>query len=134
LCQQLGLAQSVDGSLDYPVMSGGPVEDGRGFVLHSADFQQKETVVINDHFAVTATVDALQAIAEGKGPEKLLFALGYAGWQPGQIEQELGDNAWLNIQADPRLVFDVPAKEKWDVAMHQMGVNPVNLTGVSGRA
>lgn len=134
LCQQLGLAQSVDGSLDYPVMSGGPVESGRGFVLHSTDFQQKETVVVNDQFAVTATIDALQLIAGRQGPEKLFFALGYAGWQPGQIEQELADNAWLNMPADPRLVFDIPSSEKWDAVLHQMGVNPSNLTGVSGRA
>jgi putative transcriptional regulator len=134
LLQQLGIARSENGSLDYPVFSGGPVENGRGFVLHSGEFHQKETVVVNDSFAVTATIDALHAIAKHEGPDKLLFALGYAGWQQGQLEQELADNAWLNMPADPRLIFDIPASEKWDVAMHQIGVNPSNLTGVSGRA
>jgi putative transcriptional regulator len=116
------------------VMNGGPVESGRGFVLHGPGFYHKETVIVNDQFSVTATIDALQEIAKGSGPEQMLFALGYAGWQAGQLEQELADNAWLTLPADAGLIFNTPPADKWEAAMQKLGVNPTQLTGISGHA
>lgn len=119
---------------DLPVMSGGPVENARGFILHSLDFHEDDTVTIGDNLGVTGTVDALKAIAEGRGPEDLVFVLGYAGWESGQLDRELQDNAWLVLDSDHDLIFEVPAEEKWDVAVQKLGVDPAKLSGIAGRA
>ena len=119
---------------DLPVMSGGPVESGRGFVLHSSDFSQRDTVRVHGGIHVTGTIDALREIVQGRGPEQMLFALGYAGWDAGQLEREIQENTWLITDATPDLVFDIDAAKKWDCAVQRMGVNPVMLSGVSGRA
>lgn len=134
LMTQLAIANDGGGNMAVPVLNGGPVETGRGFVLHSADFRQKETIVINDQFAVTATVEALQAIADHKGPEKILFALGYAGWQAGQLEKELADNAWLVLDPTPDMIFGVDAADKWDTAMTALGISPAQMPHAGGRA
>lgn len=125
---------SDDASHLIPVMQGGPVETGRGFVLHGPDYHRKETVVVNDHFSVTATVDILHAIAKEEGPKPFSFFLGYAGWQAGQLEQELAGNTWLTAPATPELVFGTSTEEKWDVAMRDLGVNPAFLTSALGHA
>lgn len=135
LMTQLEVAETVPASLGrVPVLNGGPLETGRGFILHSGEFHQKETVVVNDQFGVTATMEGLQAIAREAGPEKFVFALGYAGWQAGQLEAELADNAWLLIEATPALVFDTPANEKWEAGMAQLGITPAQFPLVGGRA
>src|SRR3546814_3571714 len=92
--------------VDLPVQSGGPVETGRGFVLHSPDYRHEGTLVVADDVALTATVDILRAIAEGDGPRRRILALGYAGWSPGQLESEIRANGWLNVAADADIVFD----------------------------
>lgn len=119
---------------EVAVLNGGPVETGRGFVLHGPDFQQKETVLINDQFSVTATVDILQAIAKGEGPHDFSLMLGYAGWQAGQLEREMLDNTWLTVPATPELVFHTPSADQWDVAISTLGIHPAQLTAFSGRA
>lgn len=117
-----------------PVLSGGPVESARGFILHSRDFHQQDTVGIDENFAVTGTIDALKSVASGAGPEKMLFALGYAGWGAGQLDQELQKNAWLVADADPTLVFDSNMDSKWDRAIKSLGIDPAMLSGAAGRA
>jgi putative transcriptional regulator len=117
-----------------PVMSGGPVESARGFILHSPDFAQADTIKVNDDFSVTGTVDALRAVAGGNGPQRMLFILGYAGWTAGQLDQEIQDNAWLVADADPDVVFGAPPDEKWDRTIKMLGINPAMLSGDAGRA
>jgi putative transcriptional regulator len=118
-----------------PVVKGGPVETGRGFVLHSDDyFVDNSTLPINDGIALTATLDVLRAIAEGNGPEKAVLALGYAGWSPGQLESEIQSNGWLNCPADPSLIFDPGLDRKYDRALRKIGIDPSMLSGEAGHA
>lgn len=114
---------------------GGPVETGRGFVLHSADyFKAESTLPINDSVCLTATVDILRDIAKGSGPNKALLALGYAGWAAGQLEDEIQSNGWLNCPADPELVFDPAVDRKYNRALDSLGVDPSHLVSDSGHA
>jgi putative transcriptional regulator len=111
---------------------GGPVETGRGFVLHSADYVQDATLVIDDRVALTATVDILKAIAEGGGPRNSLLALGYAGWAPGQLELEIQSNGWLSCDADNELVFGGGLDDKWARSMAKIGIDMDKLSKLSG--
>jgi putative transcriptional regulator len=114
---------------------GGPVETGRGFVLHSADyFKAESTLPINDSVCLTATIDILRDIAKGSGPDKALLALGYAGWAPGQLEDEIQSNGWLNCPANPELVFDQAVDRKYNRALDSLGVDPSHLVSDSGHA
>jgi putative transcriptional regulator len=113
---------------------GGPVESGRGFVLHSDDYVRDGTLTITDGFALTATIDILRAIADGEGPRSSLLALGYAGWGPGQLEGEIQQNGWLTVPADPTLVFDGDLEAKWVRALAKLGVQPSALSGDAGHA
>jgi len=133
LAEQLDL-DADEVSVDLPVQAGGPVETGRGFVLHSVDYRHDGTLVVADDVALTATVDILKAIAGGGGPKRRLLALGYAGWSPGQLESEIKANGWLNVAADPDLVFDPALDEKWDKAMAKLGVDASMLSSSGGRA
>jgi putative transcriptional regulator len=117
------------------VLRGGPVERGRGFVLHSGDyFVDNSTVSIGDDICLTATLDILRAIAKGKGPEKAVLALGYAGWSSGQLESEILANGWLNCPADPSLVFDADFDSKYDRALAKIGVSAAMLSSEAGHA
>jgi putative transcriptional regulator len=117
------------------VMRGGPVEQGRGFVLHSNDFLAGEsTVTVGDGICLTATLDILRAIAKGEGPEKAMLALGYAGWSSGQLESEILANGWLNCPADTDLVFDTDFAAKYDRALARLGVNEAMLSMDAGHA
>lgn len=113
---------------------GGPVETGRGFVLHSPDYVRDGTLVVTDGIALTATVDILRSIAVGKGPRRHLLALGYAGWGPGQLDSEIRANGWLNVPADNDLVFDRDLENKWDRAMAKIGIDPRMLSDEAGHA
>jgi len=113
---------------------GGPVETGRGFVLHSADYVKDATLVINDEVALTATIDILKSIADGKGPERSILTLGYAGWAPGQLDQEIQANGWLSLPADNTLVFDNKPENIWENAMKKIGIDFNMLSGQSGHA
>jgi len=113
---------------------GGPVEAGRGFVLHSTDYVQDTTLLVDDQVALTATVDVLKAIAEGYGPKQCLLALGYAGWGAGQLDQEIRKNAWLNAPADEELLFGLEVEHKWERAIAKLGVDFSMLSGEAGHA
>ncbi|MGO4704733.1 YqgE/AlgH family protein [Microvirga sp. 2MCAF38] len=118
-----------------PVIIGGPVETSRGFVLHSPDFYlAQSTLPIEDSVYLTATVDILRAIAQGQGPERAVLALGYAGWQPGQLETEIQANGWLNCKADADLIFNTPLELRYDVALRQIGIEPAMLSLEPGHA
>lgn len=122
-------------SLREPVVHfGGPVETGRGFVLHSTDFMREDTVRINDHMCITGTIDILSAIAEGKGPVKSIFALGYSGWGPGQLEAEMQANSWLTVPADDELIFNTELAHKWEKSLQRLGIHPAMLSAEVGRA
>jgi putative transcriptional regulator len=115
------------------VLTGGPVQTDRGFVLHSPDFHlDQSTMPIDDSVSLTATIDILRAIAAGKGPHQALLALGYAGWDAGQLEDEMQHNGWLHCPADPGLVFDHSLDTKYDRALRAMGVDPARLSAGVG--
>jgi len=113
---------------------GGPVESARGFVLHSSDYMHDATMMVDDEFALTATVDVLKALAEGKGPRDSLLALGYAGWAPGQLDEEIQNNGWLTVPADEEVVFHLQNDLKWQSAVGRLGVDISNLSGDIGHA
>ena len=113
---------------------GGPVETGRGFVLHSSDYVQDATLVIDENVGLTATVDILKSIAEGSGPDRSLLALGYAGWGAGQLDEEIQANGWLTVAPDVPLVFDGDLDGKWERAMGKMGIDFSKLSGDAGHA
>ncbi len=117
------------------VLRGGPVETGRGFVLHSADFFiDNSTLPIAAGICLTATLDILKAIARGQGPASAVLALGYAGWAPGQLETEIQSNGWLNCDADPELLFGPNTEEKYAQAMRKIGIDPGKLASDAGHA
>lgn len=116
------------------IMMGGPVEMGRGFVLHSADYVQDATLLVEPEVGLTATIKILRDIAQGTGPKQLLLALGYAGWGPGQLDEEIQENGWLSVAADKNLLFDEKITEKWDKALAKIGVSPTTLSGHAGHA
>ena len=113
---------------------GGPVEAGRGFVLHSTDYVQETTLVVNDDVGLTATIDVLKAIANGEGPARSLLALGYAGWGAGQLDNEIRDNAWLSVEPDDELLFGADIETKWERAIAKIGVDFSMLSGEAGHA
>ena len=117
-----------------PVHFGGPVEAGRGFVLHTADYREEATLIVAGNIAVTATLDILRAIGRGKGPRRSLLALGYAGWGPGQLDAEIQANGWLSVAADDGLVFDRDIAGKWQRAMTKLGIDLSMLSTDAGHA
>ena len=120
---------------DIDVHVGGPVETGRGFVLHSSDYYVAEsTLPIDEGVSLTATIDILKAIAGGKGPGKAILALGYAGWRPGQLEHEIQANGWLHCPADLDLLFDRDLDQKYERAMSKIGIDPSHLVSEAGHA
>jgi putative transcriptional regulator len=117
------------------VLSGGPVDTGRGFVLHSSDyFIANATLKINEGVCLTTTVDILKAIAKGNGPKHAILALGYAGWRPGQLETEIQENGWLHCDADADLIFGDDVDEKYDRALRKIGIDPGMLSNEAGHA
>ena len=125
----------VQDAADMVVHYGGPVETGRGFVLHSKDYASDlSTLAVSDQFGMTATLDILEEIARGEGPKHALMMLGYAGWGPGQLEGELARNAWLTADAPANLVFQVTAGQKWSAALESLGIDPLTLSATAGHA
>ncbi|WP_407528639.1 YqgE/AlgH family protein [Methylobacterium oryzisoli] len=118
-----------------PVLMGGPVESSRGFVLHSPDFHiDQSTLLIDEGICLTATVEILRAIAAGTGPSSAVLALGYAGWQAGQLESEIQANGWLHCPADPELIFNAALDTKYDRALRAIGIEPAMLSMSAGHA
>jgi putative transcriptional regulator len=114
---------------------GGPVEPGRGFVLHTDDYREETTLPVADNISVTGTLEILRAIGKGRGPRRSLFALGYAGWAPGQLDAEIQANGWLSVAADERIVFDPPDNDgKWRRALAKLGVDLSTLSSAAGHA
>ena len=121
---------------DVPVCYGGPVELRRGFVLHSSDYAPRgeEGLEIDGRFSMTATLDILEDIANGRGPNEALLALGYAGWGAGQLEDEIAANGWLTAEAAPELVFGSGMDTKWEAALRSLGIDPLMLSAEAGHA
>ncbi len=119
---------------DVPVHLGGPVEPQRGFVLHSLDWGGQDTVEVDGRFALTNTIDVLRAIAEGKGPDRWLVALGYAGWGEGQLDEEMTRHGWFNCRADDGLLFETPVEDRWSAAFKSAGVDTKLLSSSTGQA
>ncbi len=120
---------------DAPILFGGPVQIDRGYVLHSAEYGgQESTLAVTNEFSLTATVDVLTAIAEGRGPAKSILALGYAGWGAGQIESEIQLNGWIHCDPDTQLIFDTPCEAKWQNALAKLGADISGLSAEAGRA
>lgn len=141
LLVQLGIISDDDairlpGALErMPVLMGGPVETSRGFVLHSPDYRVAQaTLPVDRKICLTATIDILRAMARGDGPRDAVLALGYAGWSPGQLENEIQRNGWLNCPADPAVVFEQDAHEKYDRALRLLGIDPALLSSSAGHA
>jgi len=133
LLSQLGIENPRPGQ-EINVHFGGPVESGRGFVLHSSDYNQDSTLVVDERIAMTATLEVLRDIASGSGPKSHLFALGYAGWGPGQLDNELQANGWLTADANESLIFKAPMDTKWERAIRHLGIDPSFLVGDAGHA
>tara|TARA_R110002110_G_scaffold117021_14_gene289208 strand:- start:1007 stop:1576 length:570 start_codon:yes stop_codon:yes gene_type:complete len=132
-------ASTTPAKYDLGVHIGGPVETGRGFVLHTGEYRSSMQTLDVDgdktgDFALTATLDVLEDIGAGKGPERAQLMLGYAGWGPGQLENEIAQNGWLTCDATPEMVFDLPDKDKWAAALQSLGIDPLVLSAAAGRA
>jgi putative transcriptional regulator len=119
---------------DPIIYAGGPVETNRGFVLHSNDYSHETTLAISPSTKLSASADIVRAIAEGTGPRKLNFCLGYAGWGPGQLENEIAGHSWLVLPADEGIVFNRPAEERYDLCMKRLSIDVSRLVGTAGRA
>ncbi|MBM3582077.1 MAG: YqgE/AlgH family protein [Alphaproteobacteria bacterium] len=131
LLSQLGI-ERASGVVPIRVHFGGPVESGRGFVLHSADYVQDATMLVDNRVALTATIDIMKAIAQGAGPKQRLLALGYSGWGAGQLDAEIKANGWLSVPADEELVFGPDLDGKWLKAMKKIGIDPRMLADTAG--
>ena len=118
----------------FPVHFGGPVEASRGFVLHTADYREEDTLRVDGNIAVTATLEVLRAIGKGRGPRQSLFALGYAGWGPGQLDAEIQANGWLSVAADDDIVFASDHDRKWRRALAKLGIDLSMLSSEAGHA
>lgn len=116
------------------VRDGGPVDQGRGFVVHSDDYVTESSMPVDESVLMTATVDILRAMSDGNGPQKAFMALGYSGWGPGQLESEIADNGWLTCAADSELLFDADIDNKYDRVLSTLGIDPIHLSVEAGRA
>jgi putative transcriptional regulator len=131
---QLGLDASQSRVANQQVLHGGPVQNDRGFVLHSPGPSWESTLPVSERLHVTTSRDILDALASGGGPEHAVIALGYAGWEAGQLEDELARNAWLTVPVDEALLFEVPAEERWQAAGRLLGINLLHLSSQAGHA
>ncbi|WP_246745915.1 YqgE/AlgH family protein [Ciceribacter sp. L1K22] len=118
----------------FPVQTGGPVESGRGFVLHSDDYLSESSIPVSDDISLTATLDIVRAISDGRGPNRAVMLLGYAGWGPGQLEFEIANNGWLTCAATEDLIFDRSLDGKYERALALLGVHPAMLSTEAGHA
>jgi putative transcriptional regulator len=126
-----GLRSSV---VNEPIMFGGPVQDDRGFVLHSPSGRYSSSLSVTDDVAFTTSIDVLEAVANGSGPRRMLVSIGYAGWSPGQLEEEIARNGWLTVGADAHVLFDLPIEERYNAAIKLLGIDPLMLASEAGHA
>lgn len=134
LFEQVDLRLDIDDLRSSPVYFGGPVQTDRGFVLHRPLGDWSSTLKVTDQIGLTTSRDILQAVSEGNGPQNMIMTLGYAGWSAGQLESEIAQNAWLTVEADPTVMFDLPIEERLEAAMRLIGANFANLMDVAGHA
>ena len=125
--QELPIDDAAKDKVDVPVMFGGPVQGDRGFILHSTDAAYSASLKISDQIAFTSSRDVLEAIARNNGPRHSLVAIGYAGWDAGQLENEISRNAWLTVKADADMLFKTPFAERYEAAIHKLGFDPALL-------
>ncbi|WP_229219154.1 YqgE/AlgH family protein [Duganella sp. BJB1802] len=128
----LKLESNVD--VDAPIMFGGPVQDDRGFVLHTPGTRYSSSLTVTKDVAFTTSIDVLEAVAAGDGPPRMLVSIGYSGWSPGQLEDEISRNGWLTVGADPDILFKLPIEERYTAAMRLLGIDPLMLTSEAGHA
>ncbi len=131
--KQLDLDQQGP-NIDMPVLSGGPVQTDRGFVLHPHGQKWESTVEVTDTVSLTASRDIMVSLAENNGPQKAVVALGYAGWSPGQIEEEIAANSWLTTPADSEILFDTPSEQRWSAASKHLGIDLNLIHATAGHA
>jgi putative transcriptional regulator len=134
LFEQLCVDDPDPRSADNPVLSGGPVGTERGFVLHGPERSYENTLPVSDDIQLTLSRDVIDALASGEGPDKSLVALGYAGWEAGQLEVEMLANSWLSVPATPELVFDTPFSDRWDSAARTLGIDIARMSSDAGHA
>ncbi len=127
----LNLPDDLKGQIVY---LGGPVQQERGFVLHTPTEPYSSTLNVTEGVSLTTSKDVLEAVSEGKGPTKFMVSLGYSGWAAGQLEDEIAQNAWLSVEADPHVIFDLPAEERLPAAMRMLGIDFSNLSDEAGHA
>ena len=131
----LKLAEGLRATVvDEPIMFGGPVQDDRGFVLHSPGGRYSSSLTVTDDVSFTTSIDVLEAVANGGGPARMLVSIGYAGWSPGQLEEEISRNGWLTVGADARVLFDLPIEERYHAAIKLLGIDPLMLATEAGHA
>jgi putative transcriptional regulator len=131
----LTLSEGIKNSVcSAPIMFGGPVQDDRGFVLHSPSGRYSSSLEVTDQVAFTTSIDVLEAVANGEGPQRMLVSIGYAGWSPGQLEEEISRNGWLTVGADARVLFDLPVEERYNAAIKLLGIDPMMLAFEAGHA
>ncbi|WP_051109871.1 YqgE/AlgH family protein [Massilia niastensis] len=126
-----GLRSTV---VDEPIMFGGPVQDDRGFVLHTPSGRYSSSLNVTDEVSFTTSIDVLEAVASGAGPARMLVSIGYAGWSPGQLEEEILRNGWLTVGADAHVLFDLPIEERYTAAIRLLGIDPFMLATEAGHA
>jgi putative transcriptional regulator len=134
LFEQLELDDPDAMAADYPVLNGGPVARERGFVLHNPGIEYESSMSVSENIQLTLSRDVLDSLAAGNGPDKSLVALGYAGWEPGQLEAEMLANTWLNVPASPEIVFDTPFADRWYRAADSLGIDISRISPDAGHA
>jgi putative transcriptional regulator len=134
LFDQIGIKMESEEFGKQPAYFGGPVQVERGFVLHHPVGNWNSTLQVNDRVGLTTSKDILEATGHGDGPEQIIVALGYAGWGPGQLENEIRQNAWLTVPADPEVIFGLPPQARFAAAMHLLGIDPSMLSEEAGHA
>lgn len=134
LLEQVAIPLASEAFKSIPIHFGGPVQVDRGFVLHTPLGSWQSTLAVSSEIGLTTSKDILQAVARGEGPGKLFVTLGYAGWAPGQLENELAQNAWLTVQAKPEVIFDLPAEQRLPAAMELLGIDFASLSEQAGHA
>ncbi len=140
IMEEMGIAGDINGDADgeyhkgQSVFIGGPVDQGRGFILHKSEGEWLSSLKVNKHIALTSSKDILQSIANNNGPEDNIIALGYAGWAAGQLEKEIASNTWLNCPADEKIIFNTPVENRWKAAANLIGVDLTLLSSDTGHA
>jgi putative transcriptional regulator len=134
LFEQLAVNDPDPSAAGNPVLSGGPVGTERGFVLHGPEQSYENTLAVSDSIRLTLSRDIIDALASGDGPDQTLVALGYAGWEPGQLENEMLANSWLNVPATPEIVFNIPFEDRWDSAARTLGIDIACMSPDAGHA